>query len=168
MNLSSGDPQPIFSNVGFDSPLDKASFKWCGANNAFSAIILVYFCLCYVFTVFHLWLKRDYEFLRQWEDGQRGDRNFGSRRDDPSIESNTKYGSNHYIYKGGGSNVHSPMGNGFQVGTQIHVVGWTVFLFFMNTEEMATKYIKVLYPIQTKWTFSSMIHFQTLLTKAKW
>ena len=29
MNVSSGDPQPIFSNIGFGSPLDKASLH-CG------------------------------------------------------------------------------------------------------------------------------------------
>ena len=63
-------------------------------------------------------LRRDYEFLRQWENGQRGGRSF----DEPSMGSNTKYGEGSNYHRGGGD-VHSPMGNGFRVGTQIQVVG---------------------------------------------
>ena len=63
-------------------------------------------------------LRRDYEFLRQWENGQRGGRSFG----EPSIVSNARYGERSNYYRGGGD-AHSPMGNGFQVGTQIQVVG---------------------------------------------
>ena len=68
-------------------------------------------------------LRRDYEFLRQWENRQRGGRSFDSRRDDSSTASNSKYGDGSNYYRGGGRDVHSPMGDGFQVGTQIYVVG---------------------------------------------
>ena len=68
-------------------------------------------------------LRRDYEFLRQWENRQRGGRSFDVRRDDSSLASNSKYGEGSNYYRGGGRDVHSPMGDGFQVGTQIHVVG---------------------------------------------
>ena len=63
-------------------------------------------------------LRRDYEFLRQWENGQRGGRSY----DEPSMGSDTKYGEGSNYHRGGGD-VHSPMGNGFRVGTQIQVVG---------------------------------------------
>ena len=68
-------------------------------------------------------LRRDYEFLRQWENRQRGGRSFDVRRDDSSTASNGKYGGGSNYYRGGGRDMHSPMGEGFQVGTQIHVVG---------------------------------------------
>ena len=70
-------------------------------------------------------LRRDYEFLRQWEErenGQRGGRSFDFENDEPSTASNSRQGNN-YHGGGGGMNMHSPMGSGFQVGTQIHVVG---------------------------------------------
>ena len=60
-------------------------------------------------------LRRDYEFLRQWEEretGQRSGRDFVSRRED--------YGGN---YRQGSRDSHTPTGSEFQVGTQIRVVG---------------------------------------------
>ena len=60
-------------------------------------------------------LRRDYEFLRQWEEretGQRSGRDFVSRRED--------YGGS---YRQGGRDSHSPTGSEVQVGTQIRVVG---------------------------------------------
>merc|ERR1711990_618138 len=47
-------------------------------------------------------LRRDYEFLRQWENRQRRGRSFDERRDDSSIASNSKYGEGSNYYRGGG------------------------------------------------------------------
>ena len=60
-------------------------------------------------------LRRDYEFLRQWEEretGQRSGRDFVSRRED--------YGGN---YRQGSRDSYSPTGSEYQVRTQIRVVG---------------------------------------------
>ena len=60
-------------------------------------------------------LRRDYEFLRQWEEretGQRSGRDSVSRKED--------YGGN---YRQSSRDSHSPTGSEFQVGTQIRVVG---------------------------------------------
>ena len=60
-------------------------------------------------------LRRDYEFLRQWEEretGQRSGRDFVSRGED--------YVGN---YRQGSRDSHTPTGSEFQVGTQIRVVG---------------------------------------------
>ena len=72
-------------------------------------------------------LRRDHEFLRQWEEReneQRGGRSFDLENDQPSTASNSREGNNYHRGGGGGMNMHSPMGSGFHVGTQIHVVGW--------------------------------------------
>ena len=65
-------------------------------------------------------LRRDYEFLRQWEEReneQRGGRSFDLRRNGAVLGSE---GSN---FNRRERDRHSPMGDGFKVGTQIHVVG---------------------------------------------
>ena len=65
-------------------------------------------------------LRRDYEFLRQWEERenkQRGGRSFDLRRNGAVLGSE---GSN---FNRRERDRHSPMGDGFKVGTQIHVMG---------------------------------------------
>ena len=60
-------------------------------------------------------LRRDYEFLRQWEE-----RETEQRRGRDSVLRKEDYGGN---YRQGSRDSHTPTGSEFQVGTQIRVVG---------------------------------------------